>query len=84
MEQKTVAFQPRDQQGNSVGEQQKIADYMAVDEEKLNNLTNEQFVELRESGALGAIYAHMLSLLNWQRVIQRAVAVQPKEAAPTA
>jgi hypothetical protein len=84
LEQKTVAFQPRDQQGNSVGEQQKIADYMAVDEEKLNNLTNEQFVELRESGALGAIYAHMLSLLNWQRVIQRAVAVQPKEAAPTA
>lgn len=84
LEQKTVAFQPRDQQGNSVGEQQKIADYMAVDEEKLNNLTNEQFVELRESGALGAIYAHMLSLLNWQRVIQRAVVVQPKEAAPTA
>jgi hypothetical protein len=84
LEQKTVAFQPRDQQGNSVGEQQKIADYMAVDEEKLNNLTNEQVVELRESGALGAIYAHMLSLLNWQRVIQRAVAVQPKEAAPTA
>lgn len=84
LEQKTVAFQPRDQQGNSVGEQQKIADYMAVDEEKLNNLTNEQFVELRESGALGAIYAHMLSLLNWQRVIQRAVAVQPTEAAPTA
>lgn len=84
LEQKTVAFQPRDPQGNSVGEQQKIADYMAVDEEKLNNLTNEQFVELRESGALGAIYAHMLSLLNWQRVIQRAVAVNPAADAPAA
>jgi len=72
-EQKTVAFQPRDTQGNPIGEQQKIADYLAVDEEKLNALSDAQFAELRASGALGAIYAHMISLLNWQRVIQRAV-----------
>ncbi|GAB5457219.1 MAG: SapC family protein [Henriciella sp.] len=79
-EQKTVSFQPRDPQGNPVGEQQKIADYWAVDEEKLNNLSNEQFAELRANGALGAIYAHMISLLNWQRIIQRAVAKQPAPA----
>ncbi len=83
-EQKTVGFQPRDTQGNPVGEQQKIADYFAVDENKLNNLSDEQFKELRESGALGAIYAHMISLLNWQRVIQRAVQKQPAAAAQPA
>ena len=60
-EQKSVSFQPRDQQGNEVGEQQKIADYWAIDEEKLNNLTNEQYNELRANGALGAIYGHMIS-----------------------
>ena len=72
-EQKTVAFQPRDAQGNAVGEQQKIADYWAVSEEKLNNLPPEQFTELKNNGALGAVYAHLISLLNWSRIIQRAV-----------
>ena len=75
-EQKSVAFQPRDQQGNAMGEQQKIADYWAVDENKLNELSEEQFKELRANGALGAIYAHMISLLNWQRVINRALRAQ--------
>ena len=80
-EQKSVSFQPRDQQGNPQGEQQKIADYWAIDENKLNALTDEQFKELRTNGALGAIYAHMISLLNWQRVIQRAIVQQTKAAA---
>ena len=80
-EQKSVSFQPRDQQGNPQGEQQKIADYWAIDENKLNALTDEQFKELRANGALGAIYAHMISLLNWQRVIQRAIVQQTKAAA---
>lgn len=74
-EQKTVAFQPRNEKGEPIGEQQKIADYWAIDEGRLNELPVEQFNQLRENGALGAIYAHMISLLNWQRVIQRAVAV---------
>ena len=86
MEAKSVSYQPRDTSGNPVGEQQKIADYMAIDEAKLNELSTEQFNELREAGAIGAIYAHMLSLLNWQRVIQRAVTKQVggQTAAPVA
>ena len=75
-EQESIAFQPRDPQGNAIGEQQKIADYWAVDENKLNELTDEQFKELRTNGALGAIYAHMISLLHWQRVITRALRAQ--------
>ena len=83
-EEKSVMFQPRDQQGNPVGEQQNIADYWAVDENKLNNLNDEQFKKLREQGALGAIYAHMISLLNWQRIITRALNSQAPVAAAEA
>lgn len=70
-ETKSVAFTPRDAQGNT-GEQQKIADYWAISEEKLNALSPEQYMQLRDNGAIGAVYAHMVSLLNWPRVIQRA------------
>jgi len=75
-EQKTVSFQPRDAQGNPAGEQQKIADYWAVSEERLNALSDEQFLELKNNGAIGAVSAHLISLLNWSRVIQRAVRQQ--------
>ena len=81
-EQKSVTFQPRDQQGNEQGEPQKIADYFAIDENKLNALSDEQFKQLRSNGALGAIYAHMISLLNWQRIISRAIQKQTGQAAP--
>ena len=74
-EQKSVSFQPRDPQGNQMGEAQKIADYWAIDEAKLNNLSDEQFIELKQNGAFGAVYAHMVSLLKWQSVIQRAMRV---------
>jgi hypothetical protein len=72
LEQKSVSFTPRDAQGNEAPAQ-KIADYWAVSEEKLNALGNEAFLDIRNSGALPAVYAHMVSLLNWPRVIQRAM-----------
>ena len=83
-EQKTVAFQPRDAQGNEAGEQQKIADYWAVSEEKLNALPDASYMELKNNGALGACYAHMISLLNWSRIIQRALKTPPPEGAAAA
>jgi hypothetical protein len=55
-EQKSVAFTPRDQQGNA-GATQKIA-------------------------ALAAVYAHMVSLMNWQRVIQRTMRRLSTQATP--
>nr|WP_288145615.1 SapC family protein [Hyphomonas sp.] len=82
-EQKTVNFQPRNPDGTEAGPQQKIADYWAVSEERLNQLPDEKYLELRASGALGAIYAQMVSLLNWQRVIQRAMRMPgPAPTAP--
>lgn len=76
-EQKTVSFQPRDQKGFEVGPQQKIADYWAISEEKLNALPEAAYMELRNNGALGACYAHLISLLNWQKIIQRALRTPP-------
>ena len=86
LEQKSVSFTPRDQSGQE-GAQQKIADYWAVSEERLNNLSDEKFLQLKNTGAMGAVYAHMVSLLNWPRVIQRALRrlqTAPAGAAPAA
>ena len=74
-EQKTVTFQPRNPDGTEAGPQQKIADYWAISEERFNALPDAKYMELKNNGAIGAIYAHMVSLLNWQRVIQRAMRI---------
>jgi len=70
-EQKTVSLTNRKPDGTE--EQQTIAEYFAVDEDKLMNLPNDKFMQLKENGALGPIYAHMVSLLQWPKIIQRAM-----------
>jgi len=67
-----ATYTPRMQDG-SPGEPQQIAEYFAVSEEKLNKLPAERIMELRDNGALGQIYAHMLSLQGWDRLIARAL-----------
>lgn len=69
-------FQPRDQQGQPVGEPQVIATYWGVSHEKLRALPAEKLAELRDSAVLGAIYAHMLSMSRWELIIARAAARQ--------
>lgn len=76
-EQKSVTFQPRDPSGNENGPVQKIAEYWAISEERLNQLPVEKFLELKANGAVGAVYAHLVSLLNWQRVVQRGMRTPP-------
>ncbi len=63
-----AVFTPRDENGNA-GTPQKLADYFAVSEEKLKALPAEKLAELRDNGALGQIYAHLISLLGWDRLI---------------
>ncbi len=65
-------FTPRNPDG-SAGQPQKIADYWAVSEEKLGKLSAEKLAELRDNGALGQIYAHMSSLMGWDRLIALAM-----------
>jgi hypothetical protein len=75
-EEKTTSFQPRDEQGNPVGEPQVIATYWGISFEKFKALPVAKLAELRDSGALGAIYAHMISIGRWDAIIGRAAARQ--------
>lgn len=81
LDQRTANFTPRNPDG-SAGQPQKIADYFAVSEEKLAKLSPEKLVELRDNGALGQIYAHLNSLLGWDRLI--AIAMDRAARQPTA
>jgi len=53
------------------GQQQPFAQYWAVDENRLKALPNEKFLELRDNGALPLIYAHLMSIGNWRRLVDR-------------
>lgn len=72
-EQKTASFTPNNPDGTP-GQPQKIADYFGVSEEKLRALPHDKFIELRDNGALGQIYAHLHSLVGWDRLVALAIA----------
>lgn len=80
LETREAVFTPRNPDGTTATPQ-KIAEYFAVSEDKLKALPAEKLAELRDNGALGQIYAHLVSLLGWDRLIaiafQRAAAEQP-------
>jgi hypothetical protein len=71
-ETKEAIFTPQNADGTTA-EPQKIAEYFGVSEEKLNALPTEKFLELRDNGALGQIYAHLLSLVGWDRLVAVAI-----------
>jgi hypothetical protein len=85
-EAKAVSVGQTDAAGQPTGEPIKVADYFAVSEEKLNALPQDKFLQLRSEGWLAAIYAHMLSLLLWPKVLNRTVlaasAQQAQQPAP--
>jgi hypothetical protein len=74
---KTANFTPQNPDGTA-GQPQKIADYFGVSEEKLNKLPTEKLIELRDNGALGQIYAHLLSLVGWDRLVAVALGRGPQ------
>ena len=79
-ETKIANFTPTNSFGTA-GEPQKSAEYFGVSEEKLNKLPTEKLLELRENGALGQIYAHLLSLVGWDRLVALAMARQAQAPA---
>lgn len=79
-----ATFQPRDAQGNAVGEQQVIASYWAISAEKLKAVSGDVLAELRDNTFLGAIYAHMLSMSQWEMLISRAGRRQQAAGGPAA
>jgi hypothetical protein len=54
-------------------ESQLVAEYAGISEEKLNALPAEKLKELRDNGALAQVYAHLISLLGWDRLIVKAM-----------
>jgi hypothetical protein len=61
-------FTPRLANGEA-GEPVLIAEYFAVSEDKIKALPADKLAELRDNGALGQIYAHLISLNGWDRLI---------------
>lgn len=66
------------------GEQQKVADYIAVDGRKLAELGQDVLNELMTSGYLGCIFAHLFSLENWPRLVERHHRMVPGDTAASA
>jgi hypothetical protein len=48
---------------------QLVAEYVAVSETKLGQLSDEAFLRLRANGALNQIQAHLTSLYGWDRLV---------------
>jgi hypothetical protein len=67
-ESRKATFTPRNPDG-STGDPMVIAEFFAVSEEKLKALPPEKLVELHNNNALSQIYAHMISLHGWDKLI---------------
>ncbi|HEY3799332.1 MAG TPA: SapC family protein [Caulobacteraceae bacterium] len=65
------------------GEQQTIAEYFAISEDKVKALPDAKLRELTDNGAIAQIYAHLMSLGGWDRLIALAIS-RPTETVPAA
>jgi len=63
-----ATFTPANPDGTP-GEPVQLAEYFAVSEDKLKALPDAKYLELRDNGALGQIYAHLHSLLGWDKLV---------------
>ncbi|MFI4975756.1 MAG: SapC family protein [Caulobacterales bacterium] len=80
-ETKKSTFTPTNPDGTA-GEPQTVAEYFAVSEDKLKALSAPKLKELVDNGALGQIYAHLMSLIGWDRLIALTMAQQAAAGAP--
>ena len=67
-ERKEMNFQGVNPDGTPA-EKQKIADYFAVTEERLKTLDAQTLKAFSDRGFLAVAHAHMVSLGNWQRLV---------------
>jgi hypothetical protein len=73
-EHREVTYTPPTPPGAEPAKPQVVAGFFAVSDAKLNALSPEILVELRDKGYLPAIYAHMTSLMHWDRLISMTIA----------
>jgi hypothetical protein len=76
---KNSTFTPTNPDGTQ-GAPQPIAEYFAVSEEKLRALPPEKLQELVGNGAASQMYAHLMSLTGWDRLIALSIARQAQLA----
>ena len=69
---------PVQNEDGTQGEPMQLSDYFAVSEEKLRALPADKLVELRDTGALQQIYAHLNSLLIWDKLVARTLSRMPQ------
>lgn len=80
-EQKEMNFQGQNPDGSPAA-RQKIADYFAITEDRLKALPAEKLKEFTDNGYLAVAHAHMVSLGNWQRLVNMTLRRANEEAAP--
>jgi hypothetical protein len=78
-ETKTATFTPPPGEDGVMPPTQNLADYIAISETKLAALPDDKMLELARNGALQQIYVHIASLVNWDRLIARALRRQNAE-----
>jgi len=78
-EPKQTTYTPRSPDGVP-GQPVVVSEYFAVSETKLRELPAEKLVELRDTGALSQIYAHLHSLFLWDRLIADTMAIRSNQA----
>jgi hypothetical protein len=76
LDQQQATFQPRDQKGEPVGEPQVVASYWAVSGDKLRGLSGDMLAEMRDNTYLAVIYAHMMSMAQWESLVNRVASRQ--------
>jgi hypothetical protein len=52
------------------GEQLSLSGFRMVDEQKLTSLPDDIFIEWRQRGWIPLIYCHLLSMGNWQTLVE--------------
>lgn len=80
-ETRNATFTPQLPDGTN-GEVQQIAEYIAVCEEKLKGLSDAKLRELMDNGALTQIYAHLISLTCWDKLMSLAIFRQSEPPKP--
>ncbi|WP_032936134.1 SapC family protein [Mesorhizobium sp. WSM3626] len=65
------------------GEVFNLTDFQVIDEAAFNTLSDEAFLDLRKSGALGLLYCHLASTNSWTSPVHQ-VSVRKAERAKSA
>ncbi|HEY5072802.1 MAG TPA: SapC family protein [Caulobacteraceae bacterium] len=80
-ETRTSTFTPLNPDGTPSAPQP-VAEYFAVSEQKMKALPDEKIRELLDNGAMGHIYAHLASLLGFDRLVVFAATRQGAALSP--